>query len=122
VRSRSRTMLQLPSYRPTVCGLSSRFTFGGRVGRKLRAHALPDDQLLAAPVSLDPSAPDSTVAVDGDGVTLGVERYLDELRLWHDSHHPLSWERSGVERSHAGEAARPGSLTRSRTGSWTKVA
>jgi len=40
---------------------------------------------------LDPSAPDSTVAVDADGVvTLGVDRYLDELRLWHDSHHPLS--------------------------------
>src|SRR6267143_4897677 len=81
----------LPSCCPTVSGLSSRFTFGGRVRRKLRAHPLPDDELLAAPVSLDPSAPDSTVAVDADGVvTLGVDRYLDELRLWHDSHHPLS--------------------------------
>ena len=91
---------------------SSRFTFGGRVRRKLRAHALPDDQLFAAPVSLDPSAPDSTVAVDGDGVTLGVERYLDELRLWHDSHHPLSWERSGVERSQSVHAMVRVNLTR----------
>src|SRR6267143_4120921 len=80
----------LPSCCPTVSGLSSRFTFGGRVRRKLRAHALPDDELLAAPVSLHPSAPDSTVAVHADGgVTLRVERYLDELRLWHDLHHPL---------------------------------
>ena len=72
-----------------ICSLSPRFTFGGRVRRKLRAHALPDDELLAAPVSLDPSAPDSTVAVHADGVTLSVKRYLDELRLWHDSPHPL---------------------------------
>src|SRR5882762_11428040 len=110
----------LPSCCPTVSGLSSRFTFGGRVRRELRAHALPDDELLADAVSLDPSAPDSTVAVHADGVvTLSVDRYLDELRLWHDSHHPLSSELSGP---HGGDFARPGSLTRSRTGSSTKVA
>ena len=46
---------------------------------------LPHDELLAATVPLDPSAPDSTFAVHADGVmALSVERYLDELRLWHD--------------------------------------
>src|SRR6266508_6613502 len=50
-------------------------------GRKLRAHALPDDELLAGPVPLDPSASDSTVAVHADGVVaLSVERHSDELR------------------------------------------
>ena len=48
---------------------------------------LPDDELLTAPVPLDSSAPDSTVAVHADSVVaLSVERYLDELRLWHHLH------------------------------------
>ena len=53
---------------------------------------LPYDELLAAPIPLDPSAPDSTVAVHADGVVaLSVERYLDELRLWHDTPIPSRW-------------------------------
>src|SRR5437667_8127112 len=75
---------QPPATSRTGCP-SSRFSFGGRVCRKLRPHVLPDDELLAATVPLDPSAPDSTFAVHADGVVaLSVERYLDELRLWHD--------------------------------------
>ena len=59
---------------------------------------LPHDELLAATVPLDPSAPDSTFAVHADGVmALSVERYLDELRLWHDldPSHPFSWSARG---------------------------
>ena len=70
------------SYSTTVCGLSSRFTFGGRVRRKLRAHALPDDEFLASPIPLNPTTPDSTVAVHADGVVaLSIGRYLDKVRL-----------------------------------------
>src|SRR4030095_6968977 len=76
-----------PSSNIRRCCLSSRFSFGGRVRRKLRAHVLPDDDLLTPPVPLDSSAPDSTVAVHAESVVaLSVERYLDELRLWHQLH------------------------------------
>ena len=68
---------RLPPKSRTGCP-SSRFSFGGRVRRKLRAHALPDDELLAGPVPLDPSASDSTLAVHADGVVaLSVEHHLD---------------------------------------------
>ena len=71
-------------------GPSARLTCRRRVRRKLRPHTLPDDELLTAPVPLDPSAPDSTVAVHADGgVALSIERDLDKLGLRHDLHHPF---------------------------------